>query len=242
MADEKRGARVEGAISPTTIAWFVIGGGFLLLGWKLLNTLSGNSAAAQELTRSMVDEAKTMQLYIAGGNYTDAGLQALKDEFDHKPPALDDLGQNWLTRALAQLSAWLKTFGIYVVWPSVALITSYLIYKLVKNWPKQPPTFRCNTDGLVFPTEEELAQHNATAHQGTSSSTSLHTAQAIFLTQLSYVQDIVAVQSMYPEKVRGDWSWLTPLEVIGLKTAIEVVIGYGIGSGMSSLIPYLVIL
>jgi len=242
MADEKRGARVEGAISPTAIAWFVIGGGILLLGWKLLNTLSGNSAAAEKLTKSMVDEANTMQLYIAGGNYTDAGLQALKDEFDHKPSALNDLGQNWLTRALGQLSAWLKTFGIYVAWPAVALIGSYLIYKLVKNWPKGgPPTFRCDIDGLIFPTKEALDLHTTTQHQAQYDLGQLNSAWAMFQTQPTFVQDVVALEFVSGTRVYQNWSGLTTQEVLNLATAIETVIAYGIGTTLQTLIPVLVI-
>ena len=72
MVDERRGVRITGDITPTTVAWFLVGGGIILLGWKLLGTLSGNAKAAQALTDSMIEEAQTMQLYIAGGNYTDA--------------------------------------------------------------------------------------------------------------------------------------------------------------------------
>jgi hypothetical protein len=242
MANEKPAARVEGGISPTAIAWFVIGGGFLLLGWKLLTTLSAGSKTAQDLSRSIQEEAQEAQAYVSGGAYTEDGLEIRKIALEDKIIALKTVSTSWLERTLNVLAGWLRTFGIYVVWPTVGLLGIYVIYKcFVKNWPNQPPTLRCTTDGLVFSTEEQLAQHNATAHQGTSDTASLHTAQAIFLTQLSYVQDVVAVQYIYPEKVQGDWGWLTPLEVIGLKTAIEVVIGYGIGSGMSSLVPYLVI-
>ena len=242
MADEKRGARVEGAISPTAIAWFVIGGGSLLLGWKLLNTLSAGSKTAQELSKSIQKEAEEAQVYVSGGAYTEDGLEIRKIALEDKMIALKIVSQNWFTRTLDALAGWLRTFGIYVVWPAVALFATYLLYKLVKNWPKGgPPTFRCDIDGLIFPTKEALELHTTTQHQPQYDLGQLNSAWAMFQTQPTFVQDAVALEFVSGTKVYQSWAGLTPQEVLNLATAIETVIAYGIGTTLRILIPVLLI-
>ena len=240
MADEKRGVRVEGAISPRTIAWFLLGSGLLLLFWKLLDTLSAGADTAKDLSKSIQDEAEEAKAYVASEAYNDAGLEIRKIALNDKLIALQTLSQNWLTRTLDSLTGWLRSFGIYVVWPGLALIASYLIYKLVKNWPKGgPPTFRCHLDGLEFPTKEALDLHNSTQHTPQSNLEQLNSAWATFREQPTFVQDAIALEFVSSTKVYQSWSSLTPQEVANLATAIETAIAYGIGMTLQTLIPVL---
>ncbi len=241
MADERR-ARVEGSISPTAVAWFVVGGGILLLGWKLLGTLSAGSETAKALSRAIQEEAKEALEYTASGAYDEAGLEIRKVSLDDKIKVLKIVSQNWLTRTLDAMAGWLRTYGIYVAWPAVALVGSYLVYKLVKNWPKGgPPRFHCDQHNVDFPTKEALQLHNETQHQPQYDADQLNTAWAMFRNQPSFVQDAVALEFVSGTRVYQNWQGLSPQQVTGLATAIQAVMAYGIAATLQSLIPALLL-
>lgn len=231
MTDSKgSGEQNKGqGIPPQTVAWFLLGGGVIFLGWALINFLSQRSEITKKLLDSYIAEVEDMESYTRDPNFTEDGLQARAHALDDKVALLQQYGQTFVQQAATAATNYFRSIGLYIIVPLVFAMGMYIAWQLLKI-RRGPPSggFRCDKDGLVFADEASLQAHIRQVHQPQTNPAQLNDAQMQFQQQLQFEQGAVATESTLYDRAKQSWSTLSGVDILNLAFGLESVAAYGV--------------
>lgn len=239
----------------------VVIGGITAYGiYKIFEWQHEQEVIKYELIREYIREAEGLKEFLAGcierGAITDTErewIKAAQAEMDDKQINIESYNSNWLVDLVDELGEWGKKWGMYLIWPTVALagvsIIGYVIWKLLKKYPlsKQvrppetgpgpmppppdtpPPPFVCPIEGCMatFATQSALATHIQQYHPISTNLTALRNAQAVFNSTSVFAQDLVAIESGLYGRAYFDWGTIGAVSLIAIIIAIGVVLSVG---------------
>lgn len=255
MADEKKKANIK----PLVVGGVVLGGTYLgYLGIKAImdyfnKTEETKQLLLDEIFIEMQDTEEYQNDIIAQGGMSDAQRQLLDQklaDLNWKVLYLDEINHNWLVDFVEQLGDWAKSFGLYVIIPTVAsgLIARYFWTKF-KKWPPYnrqpppdpnpggpdlppsggttPPPVDCPICGLTFISPEALATHiQSGVHPISTNIGDINAAQNYFNQQPSATKAIIQAEAsamgISAAQLSSVWAGLSTAVLLGILAAIAV--------------------
>lgn len=244
---------------PLIIGGVLLGGGCLaFLGIKAITDYFSKAEETKqmlldEIFLEMQDAEEYQNDIIEAGGMTDAQRQLLDQklaDINWKVLYLDELNHNWLVDFVDELGDWAKSFGLYLIIPTVAtgLVARYFWTKF-KKWPpynQQPPPdpnpggpdlppsggttlppVDCPICGLTFISPEALADHiRSGVHPISVNVSDINAAQSYFNQQPATTKAIIQVEAgamgISSSQLSSAWVGLSAAVLLAILAAIAI--------------------